>query len=67
MQARLQVWIASLILQAYPPYAVGSELRNRLKASEFRLADISVDFLENARNSKYAEDPIFLAIKSYCN
>lgn len=63
MHARLQVWIASLILQRFPHYAVGTELRNRLKASEFRLPDISVDFLEGARNSKYAEDPIFLAIE----
>jgi Uma2 family endonuclease len=63
MHARLQVWIASLILQRFPHYAVGTELRNRLKESEFRLPDISVDFLDRARNRSYAEEPIFLAVE----
>lgn len=62
MHARLQVWIASLILPRFPHFAVSTELRNRLKASEFRLPDISVDLLGRARIRSYSEEPVLLGL-----
>jgi Uma2 family endonuclease len=59
--ALLQVWIASLIMRLFPRFAAGAEVHNKLRETEYRLPDISVDYREKATG--YAEQPIYLAVE----
>jgi Uma2 family endonuclease len=59
--ALLQVWVASLIMRLFPRFAAGAEVRNKLRETEYRLPDISVDYREKATG--YAEQPIYLAVE----
>ena len=58
----LQAWIASPILNLFPRFVVGSEVRAHLRPTEFRLPDILVDLPENV-NSSYAERAAYLGIE----
>jgi Uma2 family endonuclease len=59
--ALLQVWVAALIMRLFPRFAAGAEVHNKLRDAEYRLPDISVDYLEKATG--YAEQPIYLAVE----
>jgi Uma2 family endonuclease len=59
--ALLQVWVASLIMRLFPQFAAGAEVRTKLRETEYRVPDISVDYRERATG--YAEKPIYLAIE----
>jgi Uma2 family endonuclease len=59
--ALLQVWVASLIMRLFPRFAAGAEVHNKLRDTEYRLPDISVDYREKATG--YAEQPIYLAVE----
>jgi Uma2 family endonuclease len=46
--ALLQVWVASLIMRLFPRFAAGAEVHNKVRETEYRVPDISVDYREKA-------------------
>jgi Uma2 family endonuclease len=50
-------------MRLFPRFAAGAEVHNKLRETEYRLPDISVDYREKATG--YAEQPIYLAVEIF--